>query len=442
MPQAEAGMHARPDVDWLFRRLVWVLTSLTILGAGIAYAGKAADNRSAFVRWRHQVHMLWDGVNIYDTLLFPNPPIMPITLAPFMALPKLPGALSWFAFKIVITAFSAWFCFDMVRKPGAKSPLPSWVIGPTLLLSLRPILSDLHHGNNNLLILFVVVASLQAWRKGYDVLSGILLALAIAYKVTPALFVPYFMYKQSWRTVLWTMLGLGIFLLIVPSLVLGVGFNAECLAMWWHRIVSPFVTKGEAGASEINQSLVGLMMRLFTAPKDDAGIYDPHFDVHLLVRPASEVARLAKVISIGLVGLLALFCRTKSKRRDDPRMLGEFSLVVLTMLFVSERSWKHHYVTLLLPYTYLMYRVGMPALSRRARILLASGLALSCLLMASTSSEIGGLFVNGVGHKLAQAYGMFLASGFVLYGLTAWRVVVEGKLPAPLAEPSPPEPTE
>ena len=28
------------------------------------------------------------------------------------------------------------------------------------------------------------------------------------------------------------------------------------------------------------------------------------------------------------------------------------------MLFVSERSWKHHYVTLLLPYTYLVYRVG------------------------------------------------------------------------------------
>ncbi len=29
------------------------------------------------------------------------------------------------------------------------------------------------------------------------------------------------------------------------------------------------------------------------------------------------------------------------------------------MLFVSERSWKHHYVTLLLPYTYLAYRVGV-----------------------------------------------------------------------------------
>ena len=38
--------------------------------------------------------------------------------------------------------------------------LPSWVQAVVLLLSFRPILGDLHHGNNNLLILFLIVASL------------------------------------------------------------------------------------------------------------------------------------------------------------------------------------------------------------------------------------------------------------------------------------------
>ncbi len=90
-----------------------------------------------------------------------------------------------------------------------------------LLLSLRPILGDLHHGNNNLLILFLVVAMYYAWRRGYDIAAGLLLGLATSYKVTPALFFVYFAYKRSWRTVGWGMLGLGIFLLIVPSAVIG-----------------------------------------------------------------------------------------------------------------------------------------------------------------------------------------------------------------------------
>ena len=138
------------------------------------------------------------------------------------------------------------------------------------------------------------------------------------------------------------------------------------------------------------------------------------------------VSRLVKGLAIGLVGVLAWLCRTKTNRRDDPRLLGEFSLVVLTMLFVSERSWKHHYVTVLLPYTYLMYRVGVSEVSKSVRIALASAMVLSALLMATTSSELGGHIVKE-GHKLAQGYGMFLWAGVVLYVTTGWRVWTEGR---------------
>ena len=166
------------DFDRHFRRAVWITTLCAIIGAGIVYAGKAADDRSAFIRWRHQVLQFWSGENIYDAMMFPNPPIMPLTLLPFMLLQPVPGALCWFALKSVLTAVSVWLCFRMVRPPGTR-PLPSYVQAAVLLLSFRPILSDLHHGNNNLVIMFLIVASLYAWRKGYDVLAGLVLALAI-----------------------------------------------------------------------------------------------------------------------------------------------------------------------------------------------------------------------------------------------------------------------
>jgi branched-subunit amino acid transport protein AzlD len=412
------------DFDRHFRRAVWITTICVVFGAGVVYAGKAADDRSAFIRWRHQVLQFWAGENIYDAMMFPNPPIMPITLLPFMLLPPVPGALCWFALKAVLTGLSVWYCFRMARPPGTKV-LPSYVQAIILLLSFRPILSDLHHGNNNLIILFLVVASLYAWRKGYDVLAGLVLALAISYKVTPALFVPYYLYKRSWRTVGATFLGMGVFLLIVPSLVIGPQFNGECLAVWWQRMISPFLTKGEGSPQEINQSMVGVLTRLLTDVKMGPGRYDVHMDLNLVAWPRPLVGLLLKALSVGLVGLLAFFCRTRAERRDDPRLLGEFSLIVLTMLFVSERSWKHHYVTLLLPYTYLTYRVFMGEASRWARALLATALALSALLIATTSSEFGGLFADGQGHKIAQGYGMFLWAGVVLYIATAWRLWVE-----------------
>jgi hypothetical protein len=415
-----------------------------VIAASVFYVNKAGDGRSAFIRWRHQVLDFVSGVNIYDAQMFPNPPIMPLTLYPLMLLPPVVGATCWFVLKVVLTAIAVWMCFEMIRPPGR--PLASWIQAGILFFSLRPILSDLHHGNNNLVILFLIVATLHAWRKGYDVLAGLILALAITYKVTPALFIPYFAYKRSWRTVGATALGIGIFLLIVPSLILGPQFNGQCLGMWWHRMLSPYLTRGVVGDQEMNQSMVGVLTRLSTAPRGVVGPYARHLEGLNFVSWAPQVVTIVvKLISLVMIGLLAVFCRTRTERRTDPRLLGEFALVVLTMLFVSERSWKHHYVTMLLPYTYLMYEFALaPGQSRRERIWVAILLSLaiwgSVLLMATTSNELGGLLASNEGHKIAQGYGMFLWAGVALYLATAWRVWMERNRLLP-SIPGPPSPT-
>jgi alpha-1,2-mannosyltransferase len=429
---------AAPDFDRHFRRAVWITALVAVVIAAVVYADKAADDRSAFIRWRPQVLQFWRGVNIYDKMMFPNPPIMPITLYPLMSLPPLQGAMAWYALKVTLTALSVWLCFRMVRPDDRV--LPSWVQGAVLLMSFRTVLSDLHHGNNNLIILFLVVACLAAWRKGYDVLAGMVLALAISYKVTPALFVLYFAYKRSWRTVGATLLGMGVFLLIVPGVVVGPSFNGECLAAWWRRILSPYLDKGVISQQEINQSMVGVLTRLLTNSRTGTGRYDVHLDVNLVSWPPRVVGLLMKGVSVGMVGLLAWLCRTKTDRRDDNRLFGEFALVVLTMLFVSERSWKHHFVTLLLPYTYLTYRVGVSAIRPRVKAALASAMVLSALMMATTSSELGGLFARNQGHKIAQGYGMFLWSAVVVYVATAWMVRREGRAEPAEALPGLPQP--
>jgi len=358
-------------------------------------------------------------VNIYDKMLFPNPPIMPITLHPLMVLPTVLGAMTWFGIKVVLTTAVLIMCFRIVKPAGGS--YPPMFRSLVLLLSLRPILGDLHHGNNNLLILFLVVAMFYAWRSGYDIAAGLLLALATSYKVTPALFFLYFVYKRQWRTVGWGLLGMGIFLVIVPSIVIGPEFNAECFRMWWNRMVTPFVVKGATSPQEVNQSFPAVISRLLTHLTPGQGRYDSHLVLNVLSLPPWLVRYLIKAVAFCLVVLLAVLCRTKTTDRRDPRLLGEVALVVLTMLFVSERSWKHHYVTVIIPYSFLMYEFFSSRVGPRGRAVLVGSWALSFSLMAAASPDLGGLIADQ-GHEIAQGYGSFLWAGVVLYAMVAWRI--------------------
>jgi len=364
----------------------------------------------------------WSGVNIYDKMIFPNPPIVPILMTPLMLLPTVPAAMCWFVLKVAMTAATMIMLFDIVRPATGK--LPAFFRTAVLLLSLRPILGDLHHANNNLVILFLIVTMIQAWRKGYDVLSGLLLALATSFKVTPALFFIYFAYKRSWRAFGSAILGMGLFLFIVPSLIIGPKFNYECLKTWCNRMVSPYVVRNEMSGTEINQSMPGVMIRLLTDVKTGTNRYDVHHDLNVASLSSPMVRRTVKLVAIGLVLLLGVLCTTQFRGRGDPRLLGEIALVVLTMLFVSERSWKHHYVTLLIPYTYLMAELCSPRLGRPGRWIIGSVLFASFVLMAAASTEFGGMFADGQGHEIAQYYGVFLWAGVLLYLASAWRVVV------------------
>jgi len=423
--------HGR--LDRLSSRFFWMLWATIILISAAFYYEKAADNRSAFVRWRPQVRQFWAGVNIYDKMLFPNPPIMPITLHPLMALPTVVGAMCWFGIKVALTTAVLIMCFRIVKPVGGS--YPPMFRSLVLLLSLRPILGDLHHGNNNLVILFLVVAMFYAWRNGHDILAGLLLGLATSYKVTPALFFLYFAYKRQWRTVGWGLLGMGIFLLIVPSIVIGPQFNAECFGMWWNRMVTPFVVKGATSSQEVNQSLPGVFSRLLTQLTPGQGRYDPHHVLNVLSLPPWLVSYLIKAVALCLVVLLGVLCRTKTTDRRDPRFLGEIALVVLTMLFVSERSWKHHYVTVIIPYSYLVYEFFSSRVGPRGRAILVGSWAVSFSLMAAASPDLGGLIADQ-GHEIAQGYGSFLWAGVVLYAMVAWRIWARRSDASPLPAPA------
>ena len=145
MPAIDAGIDEPARNERLSNYVFWGLWALIVVVAAAFYYEKAALHRSAFVRWRPQVLQFWTGVNIYDKMIFPNPPIMPISLYPLMVLPTVTGAMCWFALKVALTTATLVMLFKVVRPPGTM--FPRLFRSLVLLLALRPILGDLHHGN-------------------------------------------------------------------------------------------------------------------------------------------------------------------------------------------------------------------------------------------------------------------------------------------------------
>jgi hypothetical protein len=399
-----------------FLRRQWFGISLFILflALSVQYTFKALDDRSAILRWRTQILQL-GTTDIYERYTYPNPPIMPLLLTPVAELPPVVAALAWFFLKLGMAFVGLWWCFRLVEVPG--KPLPQWGKAAVIALSLKPVMGDLSHGNVNLFILFLVIGGLYAFRNRLDFAAGLAIALAIACKVTPALFVPYFLWKRAWRALAGCAAGLVLFLFLVPGLFLGMERNVTLLASWYGYMVQPFVGQGIVTTEHINQSLPGLVYRWAS---HSPSTYDkqgrPLEYVNLWDLDPRILSGLLKVFMAGFAAAIVWTCRTPTNPRVSWRLAAEYSLVILGMLLFSERTWKHHCVTLMLPFTVLVYYYAIcdPGTALR-RYLVATVVGVEVLM---------GLTMGGVGGRWSQFAKTAEAAGAYVWAFLALTVAL------------------
>ncbi len=404
----------------------WVLIGLIVffLAINLQYVFKVVhsdrENRSAFLRWAGQIRELDDGIDIWERYHYPNPPIMALILYPLVHLPATMGGLTWFYLKTAMAVFSLWGILRMLDPP--ERPFPWWGQVLTVGLSLRPIQSDLLHGNVNLLILFLVVASMWAFVRRLDFWAGILLALAIACKVTPVLFLPYFVWKRAWKTLAGAAIGLIVFLFIAPSAFLGWQANLAGLSHWTEAMVLPYAIEGKVVPDHQNQSLPGLLHRLLIRNPSFAD-YDEEQEAYVPLEYHNVADLDPAVVRFMVKGCLVLFalavvwrCQTPTSARTHWAMVAEFGVIVLGMLIFSERTWKHHGVTMAIPFAVLCARITAADSRGRMRSYLVGTLVVVVMLMTLTSTGLTSDH-SRLG-KLGQVYGAYLwASILMLVGL-------------------------
>jgi hypothetical protein len=125
-------------------------------------------------------------------------------------------------------------------------------------------------------------------------------------------------------------------------------------------------------------------------------------------------------------GLVIWTCRTPLEQRRGWRLSAEFAIILLGMLLFSERTWKHHCVTLLLPFAVLMYGVAISRPGPRRGFVIGTLVAATLLMLATSTGYQGDDLVNFSWGKLAQVYGAYVWAYILL--VVALAVLLRGQV--------------
>ncbi len=299
--------------------------------------------------------------NIYSPM-FSGGPGMAYRYPTFFLLVALP--LSMIPYKV---AAFIWYTLSLVKIAGCVSVMkkvtgelsslkPVWIIA--FFAVAQYFVMNLRYGNAQLVVVFLMFASLYLALKRSDVPASVLMALSISIKLTPVLILPYFALKRRWRFLILTAAFL-IPINLAPAAYFGFEQNLDLLKTWYREVVLDQDFHELNGP--INLSLKGQFRRYLTDVDYSQRVlgdtrYASINAVSLPPRLADRVwAATALAIYLTVCSLIFFLGRydEPEKERLDSRIsereLLETGLMICLMLFVGPLTSKIYYIAMLWP---------------------------------------------------------------------------------------------
>lgn len=247
------------------------------------------------------------AVSVHD-LPFTYPPFAAALFAPLALLPETMARV----LMTTVTVTSLGLAIEVLRRRLALPPL---AVVPVVVvaIALEPFLRTVLLGQvNAILILLVVVDCLVVPARH----RGWLVGLAAGVKLTPAVFVVWFLLRREWGAAARATAG--------GLATVAVGFVAAPSSSWFYW-TGGFGDLGRFGAASVlgvdNQSSSAVIARLLG-----------------LTSVPTWLALLCGVLALGLATLAARTCL----RRGDG--IGALLAVALGGLLASPVSWSHHWL--------------------------------------------------------------------------------------------------
>ena len=357
-------------------------------------------HKGAMARWSRAVDGFWEGKDIYsrdaNPGMHPNTPFTVILLTPLTSLPAGAMALT----MNVAKALAVLACILMLAQLASHGNLRvcDWVLALGVLWAYHSLLSDIQHGNTNIFVLFFIVLHLWLYRRGRDLGAGCALALAICLKMTPALFVLYWVYQRNWRVLIYTFAAGVVCVGLVPIVALGTAQYGHLMGSWLDNMIIPGLVKGAWYPIHINQSMSGYFSRLFLTGAEGDVFFNPDDNpdysrepingfITLVSLSPETVKMLLRVGQVAIVGLIAWGIGWRKLPRDDGRRLLHYGLITLGMMLLNQRTWTHHAAVLLIASVGIWQAIAFGLMRRRIRAVALSAMIGVVVITWVTASD-------------------------------------------------------
>lgn len=313
------------------QQILIVVFVLVVFGLAFQMLGKAyRDTGYDFTSYLLSAKALLDGQDPYATGS-PFPYVYPLFLAfaliPLTFLPYGVANLVWFGGSLaaLLLAMNLWVGMTMTHTKacyGRRLIVPSICL---FLLFLNVIQNNLLNGQANFIVLSLLLWCCYLLNQGGQIRAAILLAAAIAIKLTPVVLLLYLLLRARYRA-------------LVLSLVFAVGFcylpyvlagdRIDSYYSYYLRHVGGFVLPSGAGAAA-----------------DTSAMYFSLAGFLRSILPTGAVAGHAGLIcGIFVLAVLAVIDVT-SRRRDGGHDV--FALYLISTLLINPISETHHLIMLL-----------------------------------------------------------------------------------------------
>jgi alpha-1,2-mannosyltransferase len=423
--------------------LAWLLVVATLVTLGVAVQQRyrvtlvleeaLGGHTNDFDRWMIMApRFLHDRVDYNDDKL-PTPPLSLLVLGPFTALSRPAAQFLWVCLKLPL----AWLVLTLSAGIVSRSGAPLTRAAMALIVGCwwLPVVLDMQEGQLNLLALLPLVAALyvvQQETPASDARAGFLIGLAMAVKVTPVIFAVYFLWKRRWAVAAAALASAALWSLVVPALAFGWDQNLRWVEQWARIMIVPYLTDGKV-VYGISQSFGSFALRLLSRVPVFVTISDGAEQAHYMNAFALSQVVVYQIVrgvmvAVALAGLV--WTRRRLPTLRCQRYLMEIGGVAAFMLWFSERTWVHHYVSFVLMLCAAGAILSDPTQPERTRRTVRAALVLFAVITI-LASDVGRVF-GPYGVDWAKGAGVFLWPS-VLVTLTAAGLWVEKRRPVTTA---------
>jgi hypothetical protein len=271
-----------------------------------------------------------------ETGTYIYPPIYAFILSPLSSLSYNQAALVHSIIQFICLLLSL-ILISRNFSLGMKSPQMLIL----LVISFRFLEN---HTNNNQVGFLILFLSLLSLYSKNDLVSGLILGLAISIKLTPVAFLFYFFWKKRYKVILYSLIGLGI-CLIIPG-ISDWAYNLKMLEIWKDYVLKNFFSSPLMRAWKNNQSLPATLGKFFHDKADPLNQHIYHLPFFIMSHTGLKVLSLSFTLILVIPFLISAWFT-----KNDYFIIS--SIYIFTIVF-SGISWVHSFVYLVYPYGYLI----------------------------------------------------------------------------------------